>query len=91
MASLLEQEADLEAQLENYRSQVRWSRCIAPHSECGVCGVCGVQLTLVKKAGGGGDGGGGEMEQLMQDFQQLIELTERMCSRLLTSLLDGSH
>lgn len=49
-----------------------------------------MQLTLVKEVGGG-DGGGGEMGQLLQDLQQLIELTEGICSCPLTILLDASH
>lgn len=75
MASLQEQEADLETQIETYKSQVRDCWCMyVCEGDYVVC--CGVQLSLVKASESGA--GQGEIGQLVQDLQQLIELSERM-------------
>lgn len=70
---LEQQEADLEAQIETYRSQVRGEGMSPTVSEVWLV-VC-VQLRLVKESAGGGGLG-----QLLEDLQQLIELSERECS-----------
>lgn len=69
MASLSEQEADLEAQIKTYRTQVSHDRILL----CSDRSSCFPQLSHVKEKVSDGSK---EVGQLISDLEQLIDLSE---------------
>ena len=78
MASLQEQEADLEAQIQTYRDQVS-DDTVASRTRFGVkAEILDLQLAMVQEKAS--NGAGGELKQLLADLEQLIQLSEGMAS-----------